>query len=83
MRVETDHADCLGLSVDELSEYLFTLSAEISMFIEGLKQICAVKDAGNYNNKLQEDEWIPDEDPGVNDSSGIVSDEGLYTDITL
>ncbi|KAI8529061.1 hypothetical protein RHMOL_Rhmol12G0196300 [Rhododendron molle] len=42
MRVETDHADCLG----------------------------------NYNNKLQEDEWIPDEDPGVNDSSGIVSDEG-------
>ncbi|XP_058194118.1 uncharacterized protein LOC131310885 isoform X1 [Rhododendron vialii] len=33
-------------------------------------------DAGNYNNKLQEGEWIPDEDPGVNDSSGIVSDEG-------
>ncbi|KAH7857398.1 hypothetical protein Vadar_012220 [Vaccinium darrowii] len=32
--------------------------------------------AGNYDNEPEEGECIPDEDPGVNDSSGIVSEEG-------
>ncbi|KAL6973183.1 hypothetical protein U1Q18_027363 [Sarracenia purpurea var. burkii] len=33
--------------------------------------------AGNYDtHELEDGEWIPDEDHGVNDSSGSVSDEG-------
>lgn len=83
MPVETDHGYCIGLSVDQLSEYLFPISGEIFSLLRGFKSVCAFKNAGNNNNKLQEGEQIPDEGCGENGSSGIVSDEGLCTDVTL